>query len=178
MDYKIQIDNLKKIKDKKLYQLKALQKEISDIQTKINKNQKLYDLHNKYSDEAGIILQEYGKKNVQKILKFMLNSFIGGLDSAYAKKYKNINVEKLLDEDEFFDFAIVQIGKPTIDAIKNAFTEIKVIDDEEFMGQTGNCSPAMKKNLGKRLYKKMGKGSVVKKAEELAKNKGYYYGNL
>ena len=173
MDYKLQMHKLEKIKISKLNEMKELHREIGKIEEAISKNNRLYMLLNKHSDEANEILKDYGKQNVKEILKFILDAVVGGVDSAYTNQYKNIDMKLLLEDDEFFDFAIVQIGKPTIDALKKTFNKVVEQDGETFIEHSGKVPRHNNDNLKKRLYKKMGKGSVFHKAQELAQEKGY-----
>ncbi len=166
MNYKETMHKLEDLKIKKLHEMKDLQIEIGKINKSISKYKKLYIKNNKNAEISTKILEGYSKENIKSILKFILSTMVEH-NEFYKKEYKNIDMQLLLDNKDFFDFLIIHIGRPTIDNIKRRFVEVKTIDGEDLMKVTNSGRGLNDENLKKRIYKKFTKNVIIDEAKRL-----------
>ncbi len=160
---------LEEKKRDKLEESIALHKEISEIETLIKEHRTKYLLNNKMADECAEVLSGYGKDNVREILKFILFSN-AKVSAEYAREYRNIDMDLLLSNDSFFDFLIVNIGRATIVDLKTHLNKVIEVDGESMMEVTGHSKKGLfNDNSKNRLFRKLTKNVVIRKARELQK---------
>ncbi len=167
MNHKLAMHKLEEKKRDLLEKSVALHKEISEVDALIKKNRRAYLLANKNAEECSQILKSYNKENIREILKFVLIANVAGGSpgSEYAMRYKDIDMELLLKDDDFFDFLIVSIGRPTIVDLKKSMVGVVVKDGEQFLETNG--IKRFNDNSRLRLFKKLTKSVVVRKAKEM-----------
>lgn len=166
MNHKAKAYNLEKLKRDKKQEVIDLQKEIAEIETQINFHTRMYKLNNERSDKCSDILSGFDRENIRRILKFIIFSMSENDYQGYLKNYKGIDIDELLNHDEFFDFIIIEIGKPTLIDMKKRIIEIKEIDGEDQMVVTG-FQRGKETNFNKRLQKKLTKRTVIEEAKRL-----------
>ena len=165
MNHKLTMFNLEKLKIEKLYKAKEIQQEISKIETSISEHRKLYILHEEKSTKAREVLAGYGRQNVRDIIKFIVGSLNNS--EGYFEFFKDIDFQMLMDNDGFYDFVIVQIGRPTITEIKKKFDCVEMHNGQEMI-RTQNQAKTTE-NTRNRLWKKLTKKSITTEAKRLIK---------
>ena len=167
MNHKLAIRLLEDEKKYKTEEAKQIQKKISEIDTALKEQKRLYLLDNKNADECVVILQGHGKAKTKKMLKFILGAVTMHEYGDYTKHYKGIDMEVLLKIDTFFDFLIVQIGKATIEAMFKNYGEVAVVDGEERISANSFRLAKGGQALSNRLAKKMTKKSTIDEAKRV-----------
>ena len=167
MTHKLTMHKLEALKRDKLEEVKQLQKEISKIDSSMKEHRRLYLLENKHAEECNAILDGYNRDNIREILAFLLSA-LAEHDSEYIRIYKNIDMNKLIQDESFFDFLITQIGRATIVEMKKRFTKVGIVDGEEML--EAEKIRLNRHNFNNRMFKKFSKKSVLKEAEKITKN--------
>ena len=164
MNYLAINDKLNLIRQRKLHTRIELQREISDIDHKIRENIKLHLKANQKSIDCIRILSGNSRDNIRNIIKFLILSM--HKTEVYFEAYRDIDVMSLFDNNEFFDFAIVEIGAATIEDIKKKFDKVEIKDDEMLIS-TKHGSP-INENSKIRLWKKLTKKSIINEAVRIS----------
>ena len=165
MNHKLIMFNLEKLKQKKLHETREIQKEIAKIESSISNHKKLYLLNEEKGTKAREILSGYSRENIRDIIKFIVSSL--SKSEGYFKFYRDIDLEELLNNDEFLDFVIVEIGGPTIKEIKSRFDKVEMHNNELMMRTHNNVKAG--ENTRNRLWKKLTKKSITNEAKRLIK---------
>jgi len=166
MNHKLIMHKLEERRRDKLEQKIEIQKEISKIDTKIKEQKRLYLLSNKYSEEANIVLSGFSRENILELLIFFVPSLLDG-DVFYRKAYKGIDIQKLIEDDNFFNFLIIQIGRATIEDMKKRFDKVVVVNGEELIETTAFGKALNSESFKHRLFKKLTKKSVLNEAKRI-----------
>ena len=164
--HKLEMHTLEDLKIDKLYQVKQLHKEIAKIETAIKEHHRLYLLENKYADECTVVLDGYGRQNVRDILMFFIPTLLT-INESYRKAYKGVNITELIDNEEFFDFLIVEIGRATIVDLKKRFEGVITKDNEQLLETTSYGNALNSESIKNRLYKKLTKKSIINEAKRM-----------
>lgn len=168
MNHKQKMHNLENIKRDKLQKMKELQADISKIDAAIRNHKRLYLLNNKYSDQAKEVLAGYSRKNVTDIIQFILGSLMDRTD--YNKHYGNSNPVELMNDEDFSNFVIVEIGGPTIKDLMKHFVGVEIHNGEELLRTREGRAPA-NDNTRNRLWKKLTKKSITEEAKRIHNEK-------
>ncbi len=167
MNHKLTMFKLEEQKQKKLHESKEIQKEIAKIETLISKHKKLYLLNEEKSTKAREVLAGYGRQNVRNIIKFLVNALNN--TEGYFEFYKDIDFTELMDDDNFFDFVIVQIGRLTIQEIKKKFDCVEMHNGEEHIKTINKTTTT--ENTRNRLWKKLTKKTITTEAKRILKER-------
>ena len=166
MNHKHTMHKLEELKRDKLETVKTIHKEISKIDASIQHHRRLYLANNKYSDECRLVLGGYSRENVKEVLAFLIDS-MSTHDEVYIRIYKGVNVNSLIEDENFFDFLIVQIGRATIVELKKRFEKVAVIDGDERVLATTAFRGKASHSFNHRLFKKLSKRVVVQEAKRV-----------
>ena len=168
MNHKRQMYSLERMKREKLEEMRAIQHRISKIDESIKHHKRLYIRDNLKADQAKEVLAGRSRKNVTDIIKFIFNSLIGNVE--YNRYYGKSNPIELMEDDNFVNFMLVEIGAPTItDIIKN-FVGVSVHNGEEKL-EVNPSRVLPNDNARNRLWKKLTKKTITEEAKRLWKEK-------
>jgi hypothetical protein len=165
MNHKLKMHELERFRRDKLEEVIHLQKEISAIDTSISYHKRMYKMNNAHAEECGVVLDGYNRQNVKGILKFLVDA-ISGDNGTYRKYYKDVDVVALMDDESFFDFLIVQIGRGTIVDMKKRFQEVAIIDGKMMIATHPKYNS--NQNFNKRVFKKLTKKNVITEAKRIS----------
>jgi len=161
MDHKLKMHNLERLKRSKLEEMRVIQADISKIEQSISYHKRQYKLEYENADRARELLSGYSRDNIRGIVKFLLISF---KDSPmYFNLYKDIEIDDMMDDDDFFDFVVINLGPAVLKDLKRRFVKVVIKDGEEQIeARTG---APMNENGKVRLWKKLTKKNVVAEAK-------------
>ena len=167
MNHKVTMFKLEDLKQKKLHEARELQKEISKIEESISYHRRMYRQNEIKADKAKEVLAGRSRETIREIIKFLIGALKNG--PGYFEYYKDIDLEELLDNDEFFDFAIVEIGAPTIKNITDKFEKVVESNGEKFMVKRKNTRGD--ENTRNRIWKKFTKKTITDEAKRILAEK-------
>ena len=168
MNNKLKMYKLEELKRDLLEKARTIQKEISQIDTAMKEQKRLYMLNNKYSNESNEILSGRSRESIRKVLVFLLGAMTQyDKTYSYMKAYEGIDLEELLKNENFFDFVIVAMGKAVITELSKRFGEVEIVEGEEVIRSLRGKGRGSDYNFRERLFKKFTKKAVITEAKRI-----------
>ncbi len=169
MNHKLSMHKLEEIKRDLLEKARDIQKKISQVDTAMKEQKRLYMLNNKYSYQCKEILGDRSRQNVREILSFLLDAMIQYDNaSTYSHAYRGIDTEKLMNDDNFFDFLITSMGKSVITQLTKKFGGVQKVKGEEVISIKKRDNIRSDHNFRERIYRKFTKKTVIAEAKRIA----------
>ena len=144
MNFQIEIRKIEKFRSEALNKIKDLRYDVSKYDEAIANLNRLHKTDIENSLKLTKILKNYSKEKVYRIVNLLFKSLQNS--EKYRNFYKDLDVQKILDDVDCLNFIIVECGEGLIDKIMLRFND--VVYNEEFNEPVLELSEHTQKGVG------------------------------